>query len=251
MISTVLHVLSDMRVQGALVLATAALLLFALLAAGTEQGEDHFTSMPPPTTSSPSSAAIVSPTPISEVLGVMIMPSRTSVKYRVGPGDSLSMIADLFGTSVEVLRELNDVGDLIGVGDVLVIPRRKSAPDIQLPERALVLQSTLVGGGGAEPGQELWVISRPSDGYTFYPMPGPAGIEHGQWRAPVYLASEPFADLKEAELFLVATGADGSRVFASCVASYASEGSLGPGLSSLPEDTLVLDIVTVKIHGRE
>jgi LysM repeat protein len=69
---------------------------------------------PTPTTAPPSATPRSTPTPA---------PSGTR-QYKVKSGDTLSGIAAQFGTTVKVLKELNDIADarVIRVGQILIIP---------------------------------------------------------------------------------------------------------------------------------
>lgn len=73
----------------------------------------------PPPTAAPSAAA--SPSPSASPAASTASSTRT---YRVRSGDTLSAIAARFGTTIAVLRELNDITDpsLLRVGQVLRLP---------------------------------------------------------------------------------------------------------------------------------
>ena len=58
---------------------------------------------------------------MSETPAVSVAPTPTS--YVVQQGDTLSLIADRFGTTVDAIRAANGLnGDVINVGQVLTIP---------------------------------------------------------------------------------------------------------------------------------
>lgn len=68
------------------------------------------------------------------------------IEYIVQPGDSLWLIAQRYGTTVDAIRRLNGLtGTLIDVGQVLKIPSSNSRPYIEYTVR---------------PGDTLWLISR-------------------------------------------------------------------------------------------
>jgi LysM repeat protein len=88
-----------------------ALLLLVLLAACRPQ------------TASPT-ALPTSPLPTATPSPVSALPTSTPVVYVIQPGDSLSVIADRFGLSVEELSKANGISDpnVIQVGQTLIIP---------------------------------------------------------------------------------------------------------------------------------
>lgn len=68
------------------------------------------------------------------------------IEYIVQPGDSLWLIAQRYGTTVDAIRSLNGLtGTLIDVGQVLKIPSSNTRPYIEYTVR---------------PGDTLWLISR-------------------------------------------------------------------------------------------
>lgn len=68
------------------------------------------------------------------------------IEYIVQPGDSLWLIAQRYGTTVDAIRSLNGLtGTLIDVGQVLRIPSSNTRPYIEYTVR---------------PGDTLWLISR-------------------------------------------------------------------------------------------
>lgn len=80
-------------------------------------------------TASPSSSTGPSPTPTPVPPSAGPQPTSTPApsgtrQYKVKSGDTLSGIAAQFGTTVKVLKELNDIADprLIRVGQILIIP---------------------------------------------------------------------------------------------------------------------------------
>ena len=75
--------------------------------------------MPTPTVTPARTTATPESTP-----GATPVSTTIPATYEVQPGDTLSEIADRFGTDVETLAAANDIGDpdLIYPGQVLVIP---------------------------------------------------------------------------------------------------------------------------------
>jgi LysM repeat protein len=68
----------------------------------------------PVPTPAPTPAPTVAPTPA---------PTPAPQTYVVQPGDTLTLIAQRFGTTVEALQQANGIqGDIINVGQVLIIP---------------------------------------------------------------------------------------------------------------------------------
>lgn len=80
-------------------------------------------------------ATPTSPPPTATPTAVLAPPTPTPVVYVVQPGDSLSVIADRFGMSVEELAQANDIADpnLIQVGQKLVIPGPTPIPAATVP----------------------------------------------------------------------------------------------------------------------
>lgn len=76
-------------------------------------------------------------------------PTPDTVEYVVRPGDSLWLIAQRYGTTVEAIKRLNGLtSDLISVGQVLRIPVTQEGGYIEYTVR---------------PGDSLWLISRRFD----------------------------------------------------------------------------------------
>ncbi len=75
--------------------------------------------------------------------------SGTPLTYTVKAGDSLWLIAQRFGTTVDAIKQLNGLtSNLINVGQVLKIPSSQSAPYIEYTVRS---------------GDTLWLLSRRYD----------------------------------------------------------------------------------------
>lgn len=57
-------------------------------------------------------------------------PSQTTISYRIRPGDTLSKIADRYGTTAEALAQLNGIANpnRIYAGQVIRIPVKSSDP---------------------------------------------------------------------------------------------------------------------------
>ncbi len=81
---------------------------------------------PSPGKASPSPSPVASPPPSTDVSppASAAPSSASSTTYRVRTGDTLSAIAARFGTTVQALRDLNDIADpsLLRVGQVLRLP---------------------------------------------------------------------------------------------------------------------------------
>src|SRR5690606_8523718 len=61
-------------------------------------------------------------------------------EHRVRPGDTLSHIAQAYGTTVAVLRNANALGsDLIRVGEVLLVPQDPAPTGVTLPAAGVAL----------------------------------------------------------------------------------------------------------------
>lgn len=98
-------------------------------------------------------------------------PTPPLFAYLVQPGETLSQIAERFGTEVERLRELNRLPDeSIAVGQVLLIPGTPP-PDLAQPWHGEGLEVVDVVGGGRL--EEEHVVLR----YT-----GPGGLPLSGWQ---------------------------------------------------------------------
>lgn len=112
-------------------LQLAAALLIALAAAcgGGDDEEEVVEPEPTPTQAPIPTATPLAATPAPTIIGgdATVAPEptpRTEVTYRVVPGDTLSAIAQRFGTTVQALMAVNDIADptLIFAGQDLTIP---------------------------------------------------------------------------------------------------------------------------------
>ncbi len=94
-------------------------ILLALLTVGCSRAAPSPT---PTATAVPTATPAVSPTSIATVT-----PTAASerVIYIVQPGDTLSSIAEKFGTTLEAIIEANNIADpdLVRAGEELIIPR--------------------------------------------------------------------------------------------------------------------------------
>ncbi len=116
-----------------LLLPLAAALLLALAAAcgGGDDEEEIVEPEPTPTRAPIPTATPLAATPEPTIIGgdeaTAVTPEptpRAEVTYRVVPGDTLSAIAQRFGTTVQALMAVNEIADptLIFAGQDLVIP---------------------------------------------------------------------------------------------------------------------------------
>jgi peptidoglycan lytic transglycosylase D len=95
----------------------------------------------------------------------------SSVRYAVRSGDTLSGIADRFGTTVQLLRRANGMeGSLIRIGQNLMVPTPTAAADAYALSAEARLGRTLNTPRGeerveyrAQPGDSLWVIAQRYD----------------------------------------------------------------------------------------
>lgn len=73
-------------------------------------------------------------------------PDTSTIQYTVRPGDSLWLIAQRYGTTVDAIKRLNGLsGDMLSIGQVLKIPASNSVPYIEYTVRS---------------GDTLWLLSR-------------------------------------------------------------------------------------------
>ena len=73
-------------------------------------------------------------------------PATGSFDYTVRAGDSLWLIANKYGTTVEAIKRLNGLtSDLLNIGQVLKIPSDSNVPYIEYTVR---------------PGDTLWILAR-------------------------------------------------------------------------------------------
>jgi LasA protease len=92
-----------------------------------------------------------------------VPPETTAVYYTIRPGDNLLRIAIAYGTTVEMLTRLNNIGDAdqLRVGDVLQI---SMDAQYESPDELLIPDSELVYG----PGYEGFDIADATAGYGGY-----------------------------------------------------------------------------------
>jgi LysM repeat protein len=121
-------------------LHTFAVILLAAATVGLVAcGGDDEPEPPFPTPTTAPSTPVPSATPLAQVPEPTIVTGPgevsstpvdpTEVSYVVVAGDALSLIADRFGVSVDVIRQANNLsGDDIFIGQVLRIPRQAATP---------------------------------------------------------------------------------------------------------------------------
>ncbi len=92
-----------------------------------------------------------------------VPPETTAVYYTIRPGDNLLQIAIAYGTTVDALTRLNNLGDAdqLRVGDVLQI---SMDAQYESPDEILIPDSELVYG----PGYAGFDISEATEGYEGY-----------------------------------------------------------------------------------
>ena len=145
-------------------LLLAAVLLLAIAAAcgGGDDEEEVVEPEPTPTQAPIPTATPFAATPEPTVVGggetATVTPAatpRTEVTYRVEPGDTLSAIAQRFGTTVQALMAVNEIADptLIFAGQDLTIPGEGAPTGTPAP----------TGDGGGDGGGVSSYVVQPGD----------------------------------------------------------------------------------------
>lgn len=182
--------------SAATVLATIALVAPSLSSACT--GADTQDKSPTPTpTLAPTPAATRTSTPPPTVSPIPTAPSRTT--YTVKPGDTVSSIAQRFGTSVQAIVAASNLENaaLIYVGQVLVIPDAEA------------------GGPGEGDSQDLLTIVDKDHGLPLTYVPPNLVEILPEWEAPGFpsqLLREEAADALVAMLQAARAGGHELRV---------------------------------------
>ncbi|MBI1801122.1 MAG: LysM peptidoglycan-binding domain-containing protein [Chloroflexi bacterium] len=128
--------------------ALVMILLAALTLAGCERAEpeptlDGLDAAPSPTVAVPASTTPAPPRPT---------PGSPAFPYTVQKGDTLSGIAERFGTTMEMLKTLNGLsGEVVTAGQLLIIPGTR-------PTAAPAGGLTITGASSPTPRQTTYVV---------------------------------------------------------------------------------------------